>query len=172
MIDLGFAVALVACMWLHRRGRVCRAWSIALFVIWLADEACGYTPLHGWQPIVGLWTDFILALIALYGFTFRKAPWWTLALALTWFAQILTHMTFEDDYPTMGLVLNILCGAQIALVCCERPTRVGVGWWSRESRSHGRVAAASRYSTRALGGPDCRSGALRAARKRLEGETT
>lgn len=169
MIDFGYAVAFVLCMWLHRHGRVCRAWSQVLFGIWLLNELGVYVLGPQLRLLTGLWSDFILALVALYAFTFGRAPWWVLALALTWIAQIFTHMTFDDDIPTMGLVLNVLCAAQIGLVCCERPTRASRRWYERESRSHGRVAAASRYSTRALGGPDCRAGALRRAAQRLEG---
>ena len=167
-IGLAFAVALLAMLWLTRRGQSDRAWGYALAAIWLLNELCVYVLGPDLRLLTGLWTDFALALAALYAFTFARGRWWTVALFVTWAAQIFVHLDLDADMPTMGLWLNVLCGAQIALVCSDRITDAIAAWVKRECRSHGRVALASRHLTCALRGPDCRSAALRGDRRKAK----
>ena len=165
MIDIGFAVALLAMLWLTRRGQSDRAWGYALAAIWLLNELCVCVLGPDLRLLTGLWTDFALGLVALYAFTFARGLWWTVALFVTWAAQIFVHLDLDADVPTMGLWLNVLCGAQIALVCSDRITDA-IAAWARPARPS--IHAASRYCTRALGGPDCRSAALRGDRRKAK----
>lgn len=169
LITGAFAIAVVAMLVVaFDSNRTARAWALVLAAVWVASRIEGYGLDRDLSLTFGEVTDAVLALIALLSFTFAQAPWWVLALSLTWIAQIFAHWDLADDIPTMGLWLNLLCGAQIALVCSDRVADA-IATWTRPLRySHSRVSRASRLATRASGGPDCRPGALRRAAQRLE----